>query len=193
MTKLLLSIGYERRIFNLQRRNARLGFSMVEYLATLVIAAILLFMTLSNFRSVVDRSRVSTAMGEFRTAILLARAEAIRHRWRVDVIPVNAKDWGKGWLVLIDANNNQRFDSGDLLLHRSQVDTKGLVVEANLRDSKKSYLAFDSRGHPRSAASSQIPQIGSFTFSVSAQRLKIIISFLGRIRVCDPLKDSTTC
>lgn len=98
MTKLLLSIGYERRIFNLQRRNARLGFSMVEYLATLVIAAILLFMTLSNFRSVVDRSRVSTAMGEFRTAILLARAEAIRHRWRVDVIPVNAKDWGKvGW------------------------------------------------------------------------------------------------
>ena len=166
---------------------------MIEYLATLVIAAILLLMTSSNFRPVIDRSRVTAAMSEFHTAILLARAEAMRRQTRIDVIPLDSKDWSKGWLVLIDVNNNQQLDAGDVLLHHSQSETKGLAVEAKLRDSKKSYLAFDTSGRPRSAASSQIPQIGSFIFAVSAQRLKIIISFLGRVRVCDPYKDSATC
>jgi type IV fimbrial biogenesis protein FimT len=117
----------------------------------------------------------------------------MRRKTRVDVIPSDSKDWSKGWLVLIDANNNQQLDVGDVLLQHSQAETKGLAVEAKLRDSKKSYLAFDTSGRPRSAASSQIPQIGSFIFAVSAQRLKIIIGFLGRVRVCDPDKDSATC
>jgi len=193
MTKLAQTHGYGQRFFDLHHPIARSGFSMIEYLATLVIAAILLLMTSSNFRSVVDRSRVTAATSEFHTAILLARSEAMRRQKRVDVIPLDSKDWGKGWLVLIDANNNQQFDADDLLLHRSQVENKGLVVEAKLRDSKKSYLAFDISGRPCSVASSQVPQIGSFIFAVSAQRLKIIISFLGRVRVCDPDKDSATC
>jgi len=193
MTKHALTYGYGQRFFYLNRPDLRSGFSMIEYLATLVIAAILLLMTSSNFRSVVDRSRVTAAMSEFHAAILLARAEAMRRQTRVDVIPLDFKDWSKGWLVLIDANNNQQLDVGDVLLHHSQAETKGLAVEAKLRDSKKSYLAFDASGRPRSAASSQIPQIGSFIFVVSAQRLKIIISFLGRVRVCDPDKDSATC
>ena len=193
MTKATLSNEYGQQFFGLHRPNTRSGFGMIEYLATLIIAAILLLMTSSNFRFMVDRSRVMAATSEFHTAILLARSEAMRRQKRVDVIPLDSKDWGKGWLVLIDANNNQRFDSGDLLLHRSQSETKGLAVEAKLRDSKKSYLAFDGSGRPRSAASSQVPQIGSFIFAVSAQRLKIIISFLGRVRVCDPDKDGATC
>ena len=193
MTNVLIVDENELLSFRFNSSNARSGFSMIEYLATLVIAAILFLMTSSNFRSVVDRSRVAVAMSEFHTVILLARSEAMRRQTRVDVIPLDSKNWGNGWLVLIDANNNQRFDSGDLLLHRSQSETKGLAVEAKLRDSKKSYLAFDSSGRPRSAASSQVPQIGSFIFAVSAERLKIIISFLGRVRVCDPDKDSATC
>jgi len=193
MTNVLIVDENELLSFRFNSSNARSGFSMIEYLATLVIAAILLLMTSSNFRSVVDRSRVTAATSEFHTTILLARSEAMRRQKRVDVIPVDTKDWGKGWLVLIDSNNNQQFDAGDLLLHRSQSETKGLAVEAKLRDSKKSYLAFDSSGRPRSAASSQVPQIGSFIFAVSAERLKIIISFLGRVRVCDPDKDSATC
>ena len=193
MTKLVLNHKFQLGFFGLHRLSALSGFSIIEYLATLVITAILLLMISSNFRSLVDRSRVTAAMSEFHTTILLARSEAMRRQKRVDVIPLDSKNWGKGWLVLIDANNNQQFDTGDLLLHRSQAETKGLVVDAKLRDSKKSYLAFDPSGRPRSAASSQIPQIGSFIFSVNAQRLKIIIGFLGRVRVCDPDKDSATC
>lgn len=173
--------------------NSRTGFSLVEYLATLTIAALLLLMTSANFQPVMDRSRVISVSSEFHAAISLARAEAVRRHTRVDLIPLDATDWAHGWLVLIDANNNQHFDSGDLSLHRSRSEMKNLLVESKLRDSKKLYLAFDSSGRPRSAASSQVPQFGSFIFSVGTQRRKIIMSFLGRVRLCDPDKEAATC
>jgi type IV fimbrial biogenesis protein FimT len=173
--------------------NTRTGFSFIEYLATLTIAALLLVMTAANFQPVLDRSRVISASGEFYAAISLARAEAVRRHTRVDLIPSDANDWAQGWLVLIDANNNQHYDSGDLSLHRSRGEMKGVHVEGKLRDSKKIYLAFDSSGRPRSADSPQVPQIGSFIFSAGTQRRKIIMSFLGRVRLCDPDKDAATC
>jgi type IV fimbrial biogenesis protein FimT len=174
-------------------KNIHKGFSFIEYLATLTIAASLLLMTSANFQPVLDRSRVISASGEFHAAISLARAEAVRRHTRVDLIPSDANDWAKGWLVLIDTNNNQHFDSGDLSLHRSHGEMKGLLVESKLRDSKKMYLAFDSSGRPRSADSPQVPQFGSFIFSVGTQRRKIIMSFLGRVRLCDPDKKAATC
>lgn len=169
------------------------GFSLLEYLAVIMMMATLITMATANFRLLIDRTRVTTVASEFRVDLMSARAEAIRRQARVDVIPMDAEHWERGWLLLIDANNNQHFDSGDLLLHRSGVLPQGLLVDARLRDSHKSYLAFDSSGRPRSANSSQIPQIGSLTFSVGAQRRKIIISFLGRVRLCDPDKDAATC
>lgn len=173
--------------------NTSSGFGFIEYLATLTIAALLLLMTSANFQPVIDRYRVVTAASEFHAALALTRAEAIRRSTRVDLIPADAKDWGHGWVVLIDTNNNQHFDSVDVALHRSRSEMRGLIVEAKLRDSKKAYLAFDSSGRPRSAASAQIPQFGTFLFSVGTQRRKIIIGFLGRVRLCDPDKDAATC
>lgn len=173
--------------------STRSGLGFIDYLTTLTIAAIVLAMASANFKPLMDRSRVVSASGEFRAALLLARAEAVRRRSRVDMIPIDAQDWAHGWLILIDANNNQHFDTGDLSLHRSHSDMKGLVIEAKLRDSKKAYLAFDGTGRPRSAASAQIPQFGSLLFSVGEQRRKIIISFLGRVRLCDPDKDAASC
>ncbi len=179
--------------FNGKNIFSRSGFGFVEYLTTLSIAAIVLIIASANFKPLMDRSRVVSASGEFRAALLLARAEAVRRHSRVDMIPLDAKDWAHGWLILIDANNNQHFDTGDLSLHRNLSNLQGLVIEANLRDSKKAYLAFDSNGRPRSAASVQTPQFGSLLFSVGEQRRKIIISFLGRVRLCDPDKDAATC
>ena len=193
MNKVLFPGQYHLRFFAPSHSVAESGFGLLEYLAVIMITATLISMSAANFRPLIDRYRVSTVASEFRMDLFSARAEAIRRQVRVDMIPVDSEHWERGWLLLIDANNNQRFDGGDLLLHRSGALPKALLVEARLRDSHKSYLAFDSSGRPRSASSSQIPQIGSLTFSMRAQRQKIIISLLGRVRSCDPDKDATTC
>ena len=193
MSKVILVHHYRSRFFIPNFTVAESGFSLLEYLAVITMTAALSIMVSANFRQLIDRYRVTTVASEFRIDLFTARAEAIRRQVRVDMIPVDSEHWERGWLLLIDANNNQRFDAGDLLLHRSGVLPKVLLVDAQLRDSHKSYLAFDSSGRPRSASSSQIPQIGSLMFSVGSQRRKIIISFLGRVRLCDPDKDATTC
>lgn len=172
------------------------GLSLIECLLTLLITGILASMALPGFQSLIERSRVHLAVSEFHAAILMARTEAIRRGQRIDLVPWQAGDWRHGWVVLIDENNNQRADPGEILIHHSSAELSGLPglkVDAKLRDAKRAYLAFDPQGRPRSASSSHVPQIGSLVFSVGAARRKLIISFLGRVRLCDPDQEAAAC
>lgn len=168
------------------------GIGLLECLIACALLAVLM-MAAPNFASLLDRSRVNLACSEFHRAILVARSEAIRRQMRVDLVPASAGDWRSGWVVLIDANNNQQLDLGELLIHRSEVDVAQLAVESRLRDPKKMYLAFSPSGRPRSAISASVPQIGSLFFTVGTERRKLVISFLGRVRVCDPDRDTSAC
>ena len=169
------------------------GLSLLECLIACAVAAVLLAVTLPNLKPWLDRARVNFACSEFQRAILLARSEAIRRGARVDLVPIAAQDWRHGWLVLQDANNNQRLDRGEALIHRSELSIPGLSIEARLRDSGRAYLSFGPRGRPRSISSASVPQIGSLLFTVGSARRKLIISFLGRVRVCDPDPVSPAC
>ncbi len=168
------------------------GMGLLEALIVCALVGMLI-RAMPAFHSLLDRARVNLACSEFHQAILVARAEAIRRQERVDVVPAHAGDWRLGWVVLIDADNNQRLDPGELLIHRSEAEIPKLLVEAKLRDSKKMYLAFSPSGRPRSLGSANIPQIGSVLFTVGQERRKLVISFLGRVRVCDPDREARAC
>lgn len=111
---------------------------------------------------------------------------------RVDLVPAAAGDWCYGWLVLIDSNNNQCADAGEMVLHQGGAPAGGMHILSSLRDPKP-YLAFDPSGRPRSASSSAVPQIGSLLFTVGSQQCKLIVGFLGRVRSCDPARDGAAC
>lgn len=175
--------------YRFQRRS---GIGLMELLITIVILSALAAMALPGFTPVLNRMRVITMAAHFQEAISLARAEAIRRRTRVDLVPMSDKNWATGWQVVIDADNNQLANVGDVVLHIGPTPPSGLHIEARLRDSK-AYLAFDPSGRPRSASSSALPQIGSLVFTIGAEQRKIIISFLGRVRTCDPVRGGSTC
>lgn len=164
----------------------------MELLITIVILSALAAMALPGFTPVLNRLRVIATAAHFQEAISLARAEAIRRRMRVDLVPMSDKNWATGWQVLIDADNNQLANVGDLVLHIGPTPPLGLHIEARLRDPKP-YLAFDPSGRPRSASSSTVPQIGSLVFTIGNEQRKIIISFLGRVRSCDPVRGGSAC
>ena len=133
-----------------------------------------------------------TMAAHFQEAMRLARAEAIRRHTRVDLVPMRDKNWATGWQVLIDADNSQLANVGDVVLHTGPTPPLGLRIDARLRDPKP-YLAFDSSGRPRSASSNAVPQIGSLVFTIGNEQRKIIISFLGRVRSCDPVRTGSAC
>ncbi len=178
----------------MRRRPARsLGICLVELMIAAAIAVLLASMSAAGFRPLLDRCKVSAASGDFREALAVARNEAIRRGKRVDLLPAVKGNWSAGWRVVIDANNNQVVDAGELVLREGEPPSTGVAVSAGLRDGDRAYLAFDPSGRPRSAGSAMLPQFGTLTFRAGEQRRKLIINFLGRARLCDPDLGAAAC
>lgn len=169
------------------------GLGILECLIVCAVMAILWAVALPGLKPLLDRSRVNQACSAFHHSILVARSEALRRGVRVDLVPAAEHDWRHGWVVLLDQNNNQQLDAGEPLIQGSEAEIRGLRVESSLRDAGRVYLAFAPSGRPRSASSANVPQIGSLVFSVGRERRKLIISFLGRVRFCDPDRDGSAC
>lgn len=165
----------------------------MELMTVLTITAILISLARPSFKDFIDSVRVITAANQLYSAIALARSEAMKRGQRVDVIPLQAKDFSRGWLVIIDSNANHIADAGEVIVQRSSGLPDNLEVKSQLRDNAFPYLAFDSSGRPRSNASRDLPQIGSLLLTVGKKKRKLIMAFLGRVRICDPDKTASTC
>jgi type IV fimbrial biogenesis protein FimT len=100
------------------RRRGR-GFTMVELMVTLVVLAILLAIAAPNLSSFVSSSRLRATQGELVSALTLARSEATK-RGRTVVVaalaPTTGQEFSAGWQVFEDANDNNFFDTGEVLV-----------------------------------------------------------------------------
>ncbi len=174
-------------------RSSCRGASLLEMFAAVAITMLLAGQVVPGFRGLIDRVRVSTAAADFRSAMAIARAAAIRRGQRTDLLPATPAGWHTGWRVVIDLNNNQRVDAGEPVLRSAPALPAGVQVEASLTDGARTYLAFDPSGRPRSAHSATMPQFGTLLFRAGDERRKLVIGFLGRTRLCDPERDRPAC
>lgn len=169
------------------------GLSLVEAMIVTGIIIATTAATIPGFSAVMDRIRVTTAATEFRIALALSRNEAIRRRQRIDLLPNRLGNWQSGWQVVIDTNNNQVADADEFVLYRGPTVPASVDISARLSDAKRSYVAFDPSGRPRSASSSTVPQFGTVFFQCGMQRRHVVIGMLGRARICDPDRDGAAC
>lgn len=176
-----------------RRRVAGRGVSLVEALMCVAVLIALATPVAGSLSGMFDRVHVNTAASELRSAIQAARLYAMQRAQRIDIVPRAKGDWALGWLVLVDANNNQRADPGEMVLHAGFRPATALRVSAALTDGQRAYLAFGAGGRPRTAASPTQPQFGSFTFHHGSERRKLVLGFLGRVRSCDPDRDGAAC
>lgn len=95
------------------------GFSLVELMTVLVIAAIALTVALPSFNGVLERNRLAAQANDITAALAYARSEAIRRNVQVSFCPVNSTDngcdaggsWARGWLVWADDDNDGAVDA----------------------------------------------------------------------------------
>jgi type IV fimbrial biogenesis protein FimT len=100
------------------------GFSLVEAMMTLAVAAIVLSMAVPSFQNYIQNSRQTSAVNDLATALQLARSTAITRRVQVTVCkstdgatcPVDSGDWSQGWIIFTDPNNSGTLDAGEELL-----------------------------------------------------------------------------
>ena len=89
-----------------QPRGRSHGFTLIELMVTLAVAAIMMTMAVPSFTSMTKNNRLTTQTNQLVTALNLARSEAINRRATIDVIALDASnssnEWGKGWKVVIN-------------------------------------------------------------------------------------------
>jgi type IV fimbrial biogenesis protein FimT len=86
------------------RRRRSAGFTMVELLVTIAIAAILATVAVPSFSGLIASQRAKTAASELFASFLTARSDAIMRNANVTVSPL-AGGWSQGWQILDPANN----------------------------------------------------------------------------------------
>lgn len=93
-------------------RKRQQGFTLVELLIAVAIAAIVLSMGVPSFRDALMNSRLTSQANAFVAAINLARSEAIKRSRNVTLECNTGTDWTSGWKVWVDSNGNGTNDGG---------------------------------------------------------------------------------
>jgi len=99
------------------------GFSLIEVIVTMAIAAVVLSIGIPSFQSYTQNNRQTIVVNELATALRLARNSAITHRIRTVVCKsadsINCTTmgtWTQGWIVFTDTDNNNTLDAGENIL-----------------------------------------------------------------------------
>jgi type IV fimbrial biogenesis protein FimT len=113
-----------------------LGFTLVELMTTVSIAAILLGVAIPNFTSIITNNRMTAHTNELVTALNLARSEAIKRGQQV-VVRKSGTNWEDGWQVFVDIDRDSPLsdantfnDNGDANLCEANEDCLLRTFEA---------------------------------------------------------------
>jgi len=97
------------------------GFTLVELITVMSIAAILMAIAVPSYRYVTTSNRMSSEVNSLLGDMQYARAEAIKEGQTVTVCQsqdgatCSVTSWASGWIVFSDPNNNQTVDAGETI------------------------------------------------------------------------------
>lgn len=112
----------------MMKQHSQAGFTLIELMITLVIAAIVLTQGVPSFMATVQNNRLITYTNDLVSDINLARSEAVKRGSRVVLCRTadpsaaapscggTANTWSTGWLVFADADADGSFNAGDTLV-----------------------------------------------------------------------------
>ena len=101
------------------------GFTLVELVIVLAVAAILTTLAAPSFRSMIQNNRATTQANALLSSMNLARSEAIKRGVRVTLCSSEdqasctdpaSDDWSTGWIVFADESNFGVKDAAETVL-----------------------------------------------------------------------------
>ncbi|WP_363797871.1 GspH/FimT family pseudopilin [Lysobacter firmicutimachus] len=168
------------------------GFTLIELMVTIGIAAILLALALPSFTESIRSNRVSTATNQLLATINLARTEALRSKSSGRICPSTdgtgcAAGWGTGenvgLIVWTDENGNNALNPGEV--KRYIEPQQG--IRFSVSPAPPLEIRFDDRGRmtttPAPAPSPVMSLQASVCKSGTYNRRTIDISRIGRTSV----------
>ncbi|WP_269619508.1 GspH/FimT family pseudopilin [Zhongshania sp. BJYM1] len=119
------------------------GFTLIELIVTVSIAAILAVVAVPSFTQFIDESRDRAMVQQLMKALITARSEAVVRAAPVTVSAIDG-NWAKGWLSWVDANANGSYDDGEALQKNAAVSSS--TITGDRGGTSISSIAFNSDG-----------------------------------------------
>lgn len=141
------------------------GFTLLELMAVLLIAAVLLAAGVPALQSFTAEQQLVGAGNAFFHSASLTRAEALRHGAPARMAPADGRDWASGWTI----------EAGGRLVMTQSALPPGIAVS---HAGGPEPIVYRPGGQPA--------HWGTWHFSGGGKTRLVVINFLGRVRVCNP-------
>ncbi len=156
------------------------GFTLVEMLVAISIAAILLAVAVPSFQGLIKRNATENLQSRLASALTAARSEAASRNIVTTICSSDngatcvADKWSSGWIVFIDIDTDGTWDSGEEILQSFQNNNGYLVKFKNEANSAINALSFTSQGFvrndTRAYAAFCAPGTADYTQGLSIER-----------------------
>lgn len=170
----------------------RRGFTIIELMVVMVLAAVLLVLAAPSFIEFQRASELNTATNNLLAAINSARNEALRQGRRTGIVPASNGDWSRGWQVFVDADLNGQANASDPIVLTQDLPAGGAITisgSGTAAAGNGAYLLFDGSGYSRSrsgAFSAATLTVQRRDTTADAGRRLVKVARTGRVRSCRP-------
>lgn len=167
-------------------RHHHCGFTILELVITIAIAAILMMVAAPNFITFQRNSELTSAANGMLAAVSVARTEAMKRNMPAVIAPTGA-GWANGWRVYVDVDRNGVFSAGDILINTHEaLKAYFSVTGAGNAAGPAPLLQFDGSGYARASSTLAFVRADVTGPAVYGQTRYLIVALTGRARVCKP-------
>ena len=128
------------------------GFTLIELMVTLGVAAIILSVGVPSFRGVIMDNRLVSEANQFVTSVKMARSAAVRYQRPATVcssddfdaaVPTCSgdPDWSDGWIVWVDKDRNGATAANEIIAVFGPINDS-----STLSSTVSSSFTYDARG-----------------------------------------------
>lgn len=148
------------------------GFTIIEIMIVVAIAAILATVAVPSYISLMDDNKTGSVADELSQSLFLARSAAIKAGAPVIICASSdgescSNQWSDGWVAFVDENRNGSVDTQESTVLTSSTNSNALQVNVeNTAGASLDSVQFNYRGAPSAALRATVTK-GSSSASVA--------------------------
>ena len=112
------------------------GFTLIELLIAITVIGVLLGLAAPSMRTMIQNNRMTSAANDILSDIAAARSESAKRGLRIVMCKNSGSStacsagaaWRDGWILYVDANNNNALDAGETVFRVRQGLPDGIDV-----------------------------------------------------------------
>lgn len=176
------------------------GFTLIELMATIAVAAVLLLVAVPNFVQFQRNAQLTSLTNTLIASINAARGEAMKRGAYAMLTPADGSNWSSGWIVFVDKDLSTTYDSAndDIVVQQPAPSSYITISGTGTAGGSAPYVLYDGSGYSKTKSGG----FGQLTLSIARNDVgsdrvlqetrRIVVSLSGRTRTCRPATD-TSC